>query len=151
MKILRTKNFTRRDHLSPSEWLINGTPENIELKVKVEESDKFKRQFKQQLPSNQEIINNFKSDIKNNFYYIDGPHGGDTHWLKDFSHKGKSHMMSKRINYHDRLNYRIYKPELDEYDEEGNLLPVQKIKIVLESCEGHGRNGAKNYSEIQGS
>jgi len=91
-------------------------------------------------------INQLKNDIKNGYYYIDGPSGGDTHWLKDFSHKD-SHLMSKAIDKDNRLNYRVYPPAIIT-SSSGELIYQQRI--VLESCKGHERNGAANYSEIGG-
>lgn len=143
----RIKYFTRRDYLPENEQFDEDIPSECNIIFNIQRTKKFLAQFKDQMPGDQEIIRSLIKDIKAGYYYSDGPSGGDTHWLKDFSHKGRSHMMSKKVNYHDRLNYRVYKPSL-EYDEDGNLLPTQTLKIVLESCADHGRNGAKNYSAI---
>lgn len=149
MIILREKIF-RRDELPENEWFKADPKVEKELGTKLtirpEYSNKWSRDMNLiKSPLDKQIINKLKKDIKNGNLYIDGDAGGDTHYLSDFSHKD-SHLMSKIINKNDRLNYRVYPPKI-EYNED--LDKIEYIqKVVFESCKGHGRNGAKNYSEI---
>jgi hypothetical protein len=146
MLILRDRIFTRRDKLNNSDYLDNELNDlGLSVSIDLQRTKKFNQQYINQSPSNKDIIKNLIKDIKLGYYYEDGPNNGDTHWLKDFSHKD-SHLMSKHINYSDRLNYRIYRPTI-ELDENGQPLQKQTLKIVLEYCEGHNRNGVeKHYS-----
>ena len=48
--------------------------------------------------------------------------------------------MSKKISYSDRLNYRIYPPEVKN--------GVYQMKVVLISCSSHLIPGIGQYSEI---
>ena len=93
-------------------------------------------------------IRSLLKDIKNAYLYDNGKTiDSDTHYLSRFSKTGptypyKSHLVSKRITYTHRLNYRIYEPVVEELPD-GTF--DYYIKIVLESCFGHGRNGAPDY------
>lgn len=93
-------------------------------------------------------IKSLLKDIKEAYLYDDGNTvESDTHYLGRFSRVGsmypyQSHMVSKRITYSHRLNYRIYEPTIEELPD-GTF--DYYIKIVLESCFGHGRNGAPDY------
>ena len=78
-------------------------------------------------------------DINDGFFYVDGPNGGDTHYLSDYSKPDKFLIYSKSINVSDRLNYAIYKPDKIS----GNA------KIVLMRCKGHGLLDGRNYSEME--
>lgn len=77
-------------------------------------------------------------DIKNWHIYSDGPAGGETHYLSEFSKLGKFLTFSKKINTVDRLNYRIYPPSV----ESGRYY----IKVVLINCLGHSISGIGTYS-----
>lgn len=147
MIILRNKNYSRRDILPEREWFTNMQGLDKEtLRIEVKASKNKWAQDKSRLSiTEKEIVDKLKSDIKKGNLYIDGPNGGDTHWLKDFSNKD-SHLMSKFISYSNRLNYRIYRPEIVMNEDTGEY--HYTIKVVLESCLGHGRNGAKNYSDV---
>jgi hypothetical protein len=152
MIVLRNKFYSRRDFL-PEKDKFKADPDTEqkigELKIVVETSKKKWEQDMSNFPKGSPDrikINQLKNDIKDGYYYEDGPNGGDTHWLKDFSHKD-SHLMSKIINNNDRLNYRVYPPEVVMLDS-GEFRYQQRI--VLESCKGHERNGAANYSEVGG-
>lgn len=156
MIILRNKCFGGKDNRTPipSEQKFTADPE-IEavfgkMKLVIEASKSKWQTSKSKLSiTDQKIVDKLKNDIKRGYLYEDGPAGGDTHFLEKFSHKtgnNKSTMMSKFINYSDRLNYRIYPPEVKRNTKTGEVEYIQRI--VLESCEGHGRNGARNYSTI---
>ena len=96
--------------------------------------------------SDRAIIKRLRRDILESHIYDDGPAGGDTHFLSDFSHKD-SHVLSKKINEVDRLNYRIYRPTLIK-NQDGTY--DYSVKVVLESCSGHELNGTPDYVEDQG-
>jgi hypothetical protein len=141
----KTKIFSRRDILRKEDELDNVFYDIKfnKLEVNIEYTKNYNDQYLTQPEQIRKQIKQMVKNIKTGYYYED--------WLKDFSSKGKSHLMSKYINYSDRLNYRIYKPEI-EMDQNGNPLPVQHIKIVLESCKGHNRNGVeKHYSKNEDS
>lgn len=147
MIILRNKQYSRRDILPIEDRFINIPGIDIEdIKIVVEPSkNKWEKDKSKLSITDKSIVDKLKKDIKNGYLYEDGPNGGDTHWLKDFSNKN-SHLMSKFISYNNRLNYRIYEP-IEEFDEDTGCTEYT-IKVVLESCLGHGRNGAKNYSDV---
>jgi hypothetical protein len=144
----KTKIFSRRDILKLEDRLDIklSLVNNIKIQIKIETTKKYDKQYLEHPESTRKQIKQMVKNIRAGYYYKDSPNSTeDTHWLKDFSHKD-DHLMSKFINYSDRLNYRIYRPEI-EVDENGDPLPIQYIKIVLETCKGHSRNGVeKNYS-----
>lgn len=78
-------------------------------------------------------------DIRDWHLYEDGPAGGETHYLSEFSRLGKFLTFSKTINNSDRLNYRIYPPQVEN--------GMYKIKVVLINCIGHQISGIGTYSE----
>lgn len=131
MIIFKENVYSRRDERV--EW------DKDILHVVIEKSSAFERDYndlsiKSLIPRIRLLI----KDIKNNFIYSDGPNGGDTHYLSDFSKPGRFLIYSKSISVVDRLNYAIYEP-----DEEG------VSKIVLMRCKGHGLLGRKGYSELE--
>lgn len=84
-------------------------------------------------------IKSLIKDIKNYYLYEDGPAGGETHYLSEFSRLGRFITMSKKISYGDRLNYRIYSPEVKN--------GVYQMRVVLISCSSHSIPGIGTYSE----
>lgn len=128
----REKFYTRRD-------------ENVEWKeeitsVDIQRSKSFERDYNDismrlSIPTIKKLI----KDINDGFFYVDGPNGGDTHYLSDYSKTDKFLIYSKSINVSDRLNYAIYKPDKIS----GNA------KIVLMRCKGHGLLDGRNYSEME--
>jgi hypothetical protein len=128
----REKFYARRD-------------ENVEWKeeitsVDIQRSKSFERDYNDismrlSIPTIKKLI----KDINDGFFYVDGPNGGDTHYLSDYSKPDKFLIYSKSINVSDRLNYAIYKPDKIN----GNA------KIVLMRCKGHGLLDGRNYSEME--
>ena len=100
----------------------------VDLKILVMRSKTFDKQY--QASAYKSEIKKLIKDIKAGYIYIDGNFGGDTHYLSDFSHKD-SHVLSKKINDIDRLNYRVYKPELVR-NPGGDW--SYSMRVVLESC-----------------
>ena len=86
------------------------------------------------------VIRNLIKDIKNGYYYTDGPNGGDTHYLAKESKPSKFHRMTKSPNNFDRLDYNIYPYELDEKNKQ--LI----IPIVIQSVKYHNIPGKGLYS-----
>lgn len=115
------------------------------LDLEIEDSKKYSQdQQKLDSVSKARLKKLRKSIISDLNYYEDGDiSDADTHYLASLSkHPSKSHLVSKKINGSDRLNYRIYKPRLYE-DSDGNIHYHQKI--VFESCLGHDTNGQGTY------
>jgi hypothetical protein len=150
MIILRQKikNFSttlkQRDPLPdpfpiPSEW--DGKYDKVYVDVK------YGKQYSKDLAIMGDIqkktIRNFIKDIKLGYYYVDGPNGGDTHYLSKKSKPSKYHRMTKSSNTFDRLDYNIYPPVLDE-----NKMEVS-IPIVIQSAKFHNIPGEGLYSEIE--
>ena len=132
----------RRDEMPDEKFEINKEylKEKYGIdKIKIDflNTKKYDTQIGTKSFTERETIKKLRSDIKKGFLYDDGPNGGDTHFLSDFSHKD-DHMLSKKINSRDRLNYRVYRPYPIE-DENGD--PVLYQKIVFESCARHETNG----------
>ena len=111
----------------------------VELEILVVRSKTFDKQYQKSAYKSE--IKRLIKDIRAGYIYNDGNFGGDTHYLSDFSHKD-SHVLSKKINDIDRLNYRIYRPRLVKKPN-GNW--DYFMKVVLESCEGHTLNGTPDY------
>lgn len=103
----------------------------------------FQKEYKTLLPQDKRIVDNFKKNVKQGYLYEDGPEGGDTHILGDFSsNKRKFHRLSKKVNDEDRFNYIVHEPELNLL-EDGTYSYTQKI--VLETCKKHKIYGGKKY------
>lgn len=141
MWILRNKLF-RRDYLPDEKFGPNREIEekyNVDFYIDIQSTKKYDTQLEKSLYK--DIVKKLRKDIKDGYIYTDGPTGGDTHFLSDFSHKD-SHVLSKKINDEDRLNYRIYRPTLIQ---KSDGLYYYSMKIVLESCSGHELNGTPDY------
>ena len=106
--------------------------------VDIQRDDDFIEQYQE--TTHRSTIKRLIRDIRDWYLYEDGPNGGETHYLSEFSRLGKFITMSKKINYNDRLNYRIYPPKV-EYGK-------YKIKVVLINCIGHQISGIGTYSNI---
>lgn len=127
----REKFYARRD--KNVEWKEEITS------VDIQRSKSFERDYNDiSMRLNIPTIKKLIKDINDGFFYVDGPNGGDTHYLSDFSKPGRFLIYSKSISVVDRLNYAIYEP-----DEEG------VSKIVLMRCKGHGLLGRNGYSELE--
>ena len=105
--------------------------------VDIQRDKKFKDQY--QKTAYRSTIKKLIRDIKDWYLYEDGPAGGETHYLSEFSRPGKFLTFSKTINYNDRLNYRIYPPQVEN--------GVYKIRVVLINCIGHQISGIGTYSK----
>ena len=113
--------------------------ENIygKCKVEIERNGGYERQY--QNTTHRSTIKKLVNDLKHWYLYSDGPAGGETHYLSEFSRTGKFLTFSKTINYNDRLNYRIYPPQVEN--------GIYKIKVVLINCIGHQISGIGTYSK----
>ena len=118
----------------PSSALVKQYGECI---LVVEEHPNFTKQRSESFYKKE--IKSLVKDIKDYYLYEDGPAGGDTHYLSEFSRLGKFITMSKKISYGDRLNYRIYPPKVKN--------GVYQMRIVLISCCSHSIPGIGTYSE----
>lgn len=80
-------------------------------------------------------VKKLRDDIKVGAIYYDGPNGGDTHYLGDYSKPGKFYTFSKVIDEKHRLNYKVYPPkvQINEKTKEKEYIK----KIILESCWEH--------------
>jgi hypothetical protein len=142
------KLFARRDKVPNKSEQYLADPE-IEkkygkLRTFIVKTDTYRENFKSLMPTNQERVLRLEEDIRKEYLYEDGPAGGDTHILYDYSHsKGKreSHFLSKKIDSHNRFNYRVYPPGI--YNINGKDIYLRKI--VLSTCEGHKINGGPDY------
>lgn len=149
MIILRqeTKTFSKnkqRDPLPPpfpipSTW--TGKYDKIFVDVR------YGKQYSKDMSTIGEVqkkdIRDFIKDIKAGYYYIDGPHGGDTHYLSKKSKPSRYHRMTKSSNTFDRLDYNIYPPELNEDKRE------VAIPVVIQSAKFHNIPGEGLYSETE--
>lgn len=148
MIILRKlKIFARRDIFPES--LRKVFSKNLETEKKyggsylnVELSNRYKDQYKSQPPGTCSIIDGVVKDIKSGYIFTD-PEGKNTdpHYLSDFSNIKSNPpfvMFSKKINDEDRLNYKIYRPEIKILD--GKEVYVQKV--VLDTCIDHSISGS---------
>lgn len=107
-----------------------------EVEPDIETLHRYDRQYEKTMYKKE--IKDLIKDINDGHLYDDGPAGGSTHFLSEFTRLGKHITMSKKINREDRLNYRIYPPEV----ENGRYIQ----KVVLVNCIGH-RIDSKTYSE----
>lgn len=141
--ILKRKTYSRRDPLPklfeiPREW--EGKYDKIEYAV--DQIDKQYNKDMQELGSiDKQAVRKLRKDLKDGYLYVDGPNGGDTHYLSDYSNPEKYHRLTKSINTFDRMDYLVYPPELDE---EGRKLV---IPVVIQSLRGHLIYGQGEYSE----
>lgn len=121
-------------------------PENWEDKfddttVNIRYSDQYNDDMKELGELVKRDVRNLIKDIKKGYLYTDGPHGGDTHYLKKYSDPKKYHRMSKSINTFDRLVYTIYPPRLNEEKR------VLETPVTINNAKNHKLPGQKEYSE----
>lgn len=145
MILFREKVFTRRDPLPnpfpiPDEW--EDKYDNVIYKVSQVDKE-YNKDITKFGPTEKALIKGFRKDLKNGYIYVDGPSGGDTHYLSDYSSPNKYHRMSKSINDFDRLVYLIYPPILDEKNSK------VIIPIVIQSLDGHKIYGQGTYSDTE--
>lgn len=139
MVILRTKLFRRDvftdiDVLSPDP---NILAEFGKLTIQLETSKKYDKDILKlgiKGSSNRKRLDELRRDILNSYFMFDGPAGGDTHYLGDYSKSGKYYMFSKEITNEHRLNYKVYPPKVIT-ETTGVKKYVQRV--VLDSCFGH--------------
>ena len=115
------------------------------LELEIINSNKYVRGQQKLDSGSKERLKKLRKSITSGLHYYDDGNieDADTHYLSKLTkHPKESHLMSKYINGQDRLNYRVYKPQLLE-DEDGNTHYSQKI--VFESCNGHDTNGQGTY------
>ena len=141
--ILKRKIFNRRDQMPdpfpiPREW--EGKWDSLIYKV-----GQVDKQYNKDIqgfgPVDKQKIKAFRRDLKNGFTHSDGPAGGDTHYLADYSQSGRFHRLTKSINTFDRMDYLVYPPELDEEKREIS------ISVIIQSLKGHVIYGQGEYSE----
>ena len=137
MIILRLKLF-RRDDFNDQE-IIDVDLEifnKLGFKLQIETSNKYNSDISKlgiKGSPNRKRLEELKRDIRNMYLTTDGPSGGDTHYLGDFSKPGKYYTFSKKITEEHRLNYKVYPPEI--ITKNNNKKYIQRI--VLESCYDH--------------
>lgn len=140
MIVFREKIF-RRDEIS--ERVLEDLREDEDLvskygrpTIRISASKLYNDQLKTfGLALDRSRIKKLLQDIKKGHIVNDGPAGGDTHYLGDYSKLGKYYTFSKAIDDNNRLNYRVYCPSV-------GINPITKEEeyvklIVLESCWGH--------------
>lgn len=138
MIIFREKLF-RRDEFSDDKILDADSKlleEFGELKIQLELSDKYKKDLPllgMKGSPNRNRLDKLREDLLKSFLTEDGPAGGETHYLGDYSKSGKFYTFSKKITDEHRLNYRVYPPEI--IINKGVRYYVQRV--VLDSCFGH--------------
>lgn len=142
--IVKRKIYSnRRDSLPepfsiPSEW----DDKWDDIKYAVDQVDKQYNKDMQELgPIDRQTVKKFRKDLQAGNIYHDGPNGGDTHYLADYSDPSKFHRLTKSINTFDRMDYLVYPPVLDE--ENRRVI----IPIVIQSLRGHTIYGQGEYSE----
>ena len=141
--IVKRKTYSRRDPMPepftiPNEW--DGKWETIEYAVR-QVDKKYNDEIKQFGPLEKQKIKKLREDLKNGYVYQDGPAGGDTHYLEDYSKPEKYHKLTKTINTSDRLEYSVYPPTLDEKNKK------LVVPIVIQSLKGHTIYGQGTYTE----
>lgn len=117
-----------------------------EIELQVENTKKYDLGQNKLDKTSKTIVKELRKEIiKGRHYYDDGNNEtADSHYLSRLSKNPReSHLVSKYINGKDRLNYRIYKPQLVEDLDTGEIKYIQKI--VFESCYGHDTNGQGSY------
>ena len=123
----------------PDEW--EGKYDSVEYDVSIIER-RYSDEMKDYGPIDKKKIRGLKKDLEDGFIYTDGPNGGDTHYLTDQNkYPNKFHLMSKKINTSDRMNYGIYPPKLDEIRR--RLI----IPITIWTIKGHTIYGQGTYSD----
>lgn len=140
--IVKRKIYSRRDPMPApfplsSDWI--GKYDKIEYAI--DYTKKYNDEIKQFGPLEKQKIKKLREDLKNGYVYQDGPAGGDTHYLEDFSKPDKYHKLTKTINTTDRLEYSVYPPTLDEKNRK--LI----VPIVIQSLKGHTIYGQGTYTE----
>lgn len=114
---------------------------NPDYDVVIKHSPKYDRQIGTLSPFDREKIKKFRKAIKGGAFYGQDGDEEDTHFLSDFSKKNE-HVLSKKINNNDRLNYRVRKPELRK-NEDGSY--TYHSEVIFDSCKGHELNGTPDY------
>lgn len=143
MIIFKQKEFKQQPpHLPLDENQKFILPEGYTIEID-DKDPKYQEQLKRSI--NRDIIKKLRKDIKDNYLYEDGPAGGRTHYLSEFSILGKHLTLSKDINKADRLIYRVKPPEIKN----GKKI----MKVILVNCEGHfipgiGSYGSRLFSKI---
>lgn len=138
MIIFREKLF-RRDEFTDYPFLLDDPELVKELgpsKLSIEVSRKYNNDISKlgmKGTPDRNRLEALKRDIHNGFLISDGPAGGETHYLGDYSRLRKYHTFSKKITEEHRLNYRIYPPQ--KYIISGKA--VHLMRVVLDSCFGH--------------
>lgn len=141
--ILKRKSYSRRDPLPdpfsiPEEW--DGLWDSIEYQV-TQVDRQYNKDIQELGSIDRHYVRKLRKDLRNGFIYQDGPNGGDTHYLEDYSNPNKYHRLTKSINTFDRLDYLVYPYELDK--ENRKLI----CPIVIQSLKGHNIYGQGEYSE----
>ena len=132
---------TKKDRFEMDEEIMKR-PDVISKRI-IQKTPTFQKDYKTLMPSSQKIVDNFEKEVRQGYLYEDGPSGGDTHILGDYSSNiRKFHRLSKIINDHDRFNYIVAEPELKPLGD-GTYSYTQKI--VLETCAEHKIYGGDNY------
>jgi len=137
LKLFRRDEFPESDYdiIKPDPKILNELG-GIEIKISTEEKyDKSISKLGIKGSPNRKKLDALKKDIKNLYLSFDGPAGGDTHPLGDYSKPGKFYVFSKSITDVHRLNYRVYPPEVVISEDKKTKSYIQRV--VLLSCYDH--------------
>ncbi len=140
MIIFREKIF-RRDE--PSVEDIDSLKDNPELvkiygpaKINIEPDSKYEKDTLRlgiKGSPDRKKLEELKDDVKRGWLITDGPHGGDTHYLGDYSKPGVFYTFSKKISEEHRFNYRVYPPK--EYIRNGKKVYLKRVILLF--CYDH--------------
>lgn len=148
-KIFRRDEFTLEYHLPVSDEIKNNFTEG-EISnpyFNIEATNKYSQDTKTLSEAEKKILAKLKKDIKDGFLYEDGPNGGDTHFLRDYSKKEKHVTFSKKITDTLRFNYTIYPLSIKSITDSKTKKKIHYLsqKIVYQSCGNHTMNGVGRY------
>lgn len=148
MKILRQKIFVEESErfIEPPAFPIDSDWEKYPLKIKIEESNSYKKDYKsrEHFKIFRDQVKEVRKSIKKGYIYTDLNPKEKTHYYKSDSIPEKLLYVSKNINLQDRLMYEIYAPELIEGEGEDSFI---QILIKLRFCSGHTTRKGKKFSE----
>jgi hypothetical protein len=134
-KIFRRDEFINHEDIEDDPNLVKQYG-NSQVQIEVD------KKYEKDLPKlgikgspDRKTLDKLKEDVKKKYFDVDGPNGGDTHYLGDFSIPGKFHVFSKGISDIHRLNYRVYPPKVITDKSTKTKSYIQRV--VLLSCYDH--------------
>ena len=141
MTIIFREKLFRRDEFDDKEAeYLKDNPELVKIygpsKINIEPDSKYEKDILKlgvKGSPDRKRLDELKGDVKVGWLITDGPRGGDTHYLGDYSKSGEFYTFSKKISDEHRFNYRVYPPK--EYIKNGKK--VYLTRVVLLSCYDH--------------